>query len=1695
MKRAKPVQKPGHAPGRHGASASRPGQDVVPPAKPAAARTGRTTRSAAVEAAAKQTAAEPETRPAPNLLPSPPVVDEASYGPVLDDLVMTDEEAGSAHTASPPVLIEIDPAVSGGFIHGRFDVEIHGRVASAAIVEEVELEADGAVLARATFGQPHRAPVITMPDGLEGRHRPFRLTLARPQGRADAPCVCAIHARTSEGLRYTEVFDLAIDPTAPEPVMVRSGATLHSLANTGGRPQIVLYVERALLDSDGNLAVHGWTVAMTPVVTVQVFAGENDRLPAAQLGGQRDDVADFYPTYPNARYSGFTMQAQISQSVRSLGSIRVQAISMHGFSMETVVPVERVALRTPARPPVAEQALEPQGAIVALGPKPNYQLTADFHIAADALGLPVAAMPLPPTPPVVLTNQPSTPKPSRPPQDKRREIHSFCDEALIAPDGTLLVDGWAVCAVGIAGVSVYLGRDKVGEAELGLLRPDVGEAHPHIPMARLSGYRFRRNVLELADLAEGEHGVRVVVRNGLDDVHEETKAVVFERPAPAVAETPSPPPPTAPVEQSEFRFELDGPAVQDDAATEPVTGRLTIEGWVLARSGVASMEIFLDDQRLGEAHYGLARQDVGAAYPDWDNALRSGYAFHCPPRSLRNGPHTVRIVVRARNGQDFVRSFAIEVKKAEDDDGQNTIRRRQTRAETAVLAGVLQDLEYHPHFSLLLRHDRTVPPERVRATLESLARQAYANWDLVVLTDAADVAADLRTQLAGIARTYADRVSVIGPDDAAFDARLAGHAADGPVLAGLLCPGDELGVDALAEIAVAGGLHRDADFLYADEARISPATGEREQFFKPDFSPDLLLSTNYIGRPWFAAAALLHRTGVTPRTLLQDGEYDLVLRCIEQAAAIRHVPKLLVQRGPDVLDADTAGRAALASAAVRRGIDAEVLDGCLPGTWRLKRATPVAGKVAIIIPTCAAQGYIENCIGTLRAHTSYPNYEIICIDNIPEGQMAWKIWLQQHADRVIDIPETFNWSRFNNLAAAATDSDYLLFLNDDIEITQDDWLQGLLEHAQRPEVGIVGPQLLYPSGKVQHAGMFLGAGIGRHAFRFATADDPGYFGLALTQRNVIAVTGACMLMRRTLFFELGGFNEAHSVINNDLDFCLRAHEAGKLTVYTPHVSLMHHELASRERLPDVFDTSHFTTRWKTLFAAGDPYFNPLLSRFSDDYRPDDEAGQRIFAAHPLFLSEDIQRILVVKLDHIGDFVTALPSIRRLKALFPQARITVLAGRHARGFASMEPAIDELLEFEFFHARSQLGEKEVTADDLLALRARLAPYRFDLAVDLRKHLSTRDVLQYTGARYLAGYDYMGQFPFLDIALEWDGDKNLQRKRSHVVDDLLALVEAIATACGTDRNLLPAVAARPEPETLPEMVRPLFEKPVVAMHIGAGNITKTWPAEYFSALIDLLTETNGVNVMLIGGPDDRAASEALLGTLLLPAAVRSVAGLTPLNELPRLLSACCLYIGNDSGPKHIAAALGVPTIGIHSGVVDAVEWAPVGRRAVALQRNMTCSPCYLAKAEDCPRSLACLRHLEPSVVHQAATMFLARPIVEKASAATGELADGAVVAYREDVETRAPLAETRSGDELSPVLVEAGSASGPALDKPAAVVAESESVLVEQVAFVAETVAVAKETGSDVPEPAALARSSAPPVHQKQKPRGRRQRARA
>ena len=600
------------------------------------------------------------------------------------------------------------------------------------------------------------------------------------------------------------------------------------------------------------------------------------------------------------------------------------------------------------------------------------------------------------------------------------------------------------------------------------------------------------------------------------------------------------------------------------------------------------------------------------------------------------------------------------------------------------------------------------------------------------------------------------------------------------------------------------------------------------------------------------------------------------------------------------------------------------------------------------------------------------------IDNIPAEDDACRRYVADAADHLIKIPGAFNWSRFNNLAAVACTGKFLLFLNDDTEIVEPGWLEALVEHGHRPEVGVVGARLLYPNRTVQHAGMFLSApGVARHAFRHLAENEPGYFGLALTQRNVVAVTGACLLVRRDLFDQLGGFDEAHAIVAGDLDFCLRVHGAGLLTVFTPYASLIHHEFASRDRLAEEFDADRFAKSWSTLFAAGDPYFSPRLDSHADDYAPDDEPVVARFAAHPLFRREEIKNILVVKLDHIGDLIMSIPAIAQLRALFPVARLCLLASPALSSLSSAFAEIDRFIPFEFFHTRSELGRREVTPKQLDDLRAGLATHRFDLAIDLRKQPDTREILALTGARFLAGFDHRGQFPFLDVALEWEGDTAMQGKRSPVGDDLVNLVRAVETASEPRR---PGVhlLAKDAPAFVPEKIRSLWSRPVVAVHPGVGNEMRRWPVEKFAAVINLLTERNGVGVVLIGGADEMEIAEQAMTQVIDRSFVRSLVGRTKLRDLPALLQSCVLYIGNNTGPKHIAASLGVPTIGIHSGVVDAAEWGPVGNRAVALTRDMACSPCYLNSLADCPRFYACMRQLEPALVHQMAETFLARPV---------------------------------------------------------------------------------------------------------------------
>ncbi len=1018
-------------------------------------------------------------------------------------------------------------------------------------------------------------------------------------------------------------------------------------------------------------------------------------------------------------------------------------------------------------------------------------------------------------------------------------------------------------------------------------------------------------------------------------------------------------------------------------------GALTISGWVVARTGVDGVDILCDGKLLGRAHLGMRREDIGAAFSDFPDSLFAGYALVLPPGALPPGRHA--IIVRAtakQQGRGLPAAaeicFQLEIATADARPPGADLRTRLPAAETTLGVSLLARAGIRPHFHCVVTAGPNSWPA-LTATLKSLTAQAYEDWTATLVVPAKDLPK---------ARALPEAKDSHGHIVFAAAKRNPGKwKASGYIMK--LRAGDRLGADALLEWALEAAAHPEASLLYADEIRPDPGQSREPAFFKPDWSPNLLLATNYIGRIWCARAELAEAAGLTPESLAAAADYDAILRLTEHAQTIAHVPRVLAARGES---GDTEGEehAALTAALKSRAIKATAKPGPVPGTWRVRRALVpakgqaksgvVPGLVSIIIPTCSAKNLVRTAIASIRATTAPArkggiSVEIIVADNTPSKEKSARAWLRKNADTVIAMDGPFNWSRFNNAGAAAARGDYLLFLNDDIEISQPDWLEALLEHAQRPEIGVVGAKLLYPDGKIQHAGQYLADGHARHAFRFAEGDSPGPFGLAAVAREVIAVTGACQMMQRRVYEKLGGYEEAHSIVNNDLDFCLRSWQAGLAVIYTPHAAMVHHELASRARLDDSFDETRFKTAWRTRFLLGDPFRNPNLAKDSDHYGTEPEPCTRLYAGRRLPPASDIRKILAVKLDHIGDFLTALPALHALRTQFPHAAIDLLVPSASAALAApggvpdASIPVQNVLIFDFFHARSGEGQRSVGEAEFAALCARLAPNAYDLAIDLRMHPETRAVLQHTGAATLAGYDHANAYPWLDIALEWEGDIRLVRKRAHVSERLVQLVSAVADACRE--------AARPQPQkplsgaaeallqTLPSS---FLARPLVCIHPGVGNVVRQWPAASYASLIGLLAEQAGLHAVLVGAAEEAPIAEAIIRAVADPAVVESLVGRVKLAELPGVMGACVLFVGNNSGPQHIAASLGLPTIGIHSGVVDAAEWAPLGTQAMALRRSMICSPCYLEFASDCPRDLACLTGLSPRDVFAACRRLL-------------------------------------------------------------------------------------------------------------------------
>jgi ADP-heptose:LPS heptosyltransferase/GT2 family glycosyltransferase len=1095
-----------------------------------------------------------------------------------------------------------------------------------------------------------------------------------------------------------------------------------------------------------------------------------------------------------------------------------------------------------------------------------------------------------------------------------------------APGSHVEGSGWVIAPSDVTEISVHAGGALLTQARFGLPRPDVARRFPHYRKVDHCGFAFSAGIPASPE-APDNLSLTILVRTAGGEVGR--KAVRLRPPAQAAAAVEAAASRGVDAAASPVIVAVQTP--QADAAPLLPYQALAVSGWAVARGGLARVDLFLDDTALGAAHTGIRRTDIAAAFADYPASLMSGWTLVIPPQHVTPGAHRLRVVAVSARGDTAEQILALSVDPALP--AHLGLRQGMPPGEAAFGLRLLERQPTQPHFTVFILSGSE--DAALQATQESLNLQIYRRVTQTILspTDAADLPDD------GFPEPGAGREK--------FVIRLRA--------------GDRLGCDALLELAICGIMYPDAGLIYADELRADPRAGALQPLAKPDFSPELLLGTNIIGRAWCARLDVVRKAGFSLAALAAAADYDVVLRLAEAAENIAHAPKLLLQSGSSQ-DTPTAEEAALAAAMARRRMAAFVMPGPVPRTWRTRRRHAAIAtssvRVSIIMPTCGAHDLVKRAIASIRETAAAPPVEIVLIDHTPAKAKTLRTWLRKRVEKLLPAEGSFNWSRFCNEGARAASGDVLLFLNDDVEATTEFWLEPMLEQALRPEVGVVGAKLLYPDGRIQHAGMFLADNHARHAFRYSDGEDPGPFGLAAVTREVAAVTGACLMVRRDVFDRLGGFDEAHGVINNDVDFCLRARRAGLSVIYTPHASLLHHELASRAAAADDFDSGRFLQAFGREFAAGDPYRTRQAVPRSDHFAYEPEPAAIIHAGRAVMPKHEVRKIIAVTLGGAEDFLDARLALNHLKTQFPQAALTLLAPPAVEPLASLETSVDAFEPFAFFNTHGLPGAGD---SERAALQTRLAAQHYDLAIDLHVQPETRIVLRHTGARILAGFDHAGRFGWLNVALEWEGNRPLQAKRAPAAERLLQLAAAAAAAFAQPPPLRPVT-----PEAAEAALRhlpPAFRSRFVCVQPGAGRGWRRWPASSFASLIELLLQDQDTAIVLIGEAGDEAAADRLLALMQPGTQVVSLAGRLDAAETAALLQRCTLLVGNDSAPLHIAAGLGVPTVAVQGGMIDAHEAGPVGAAALSVQRQMRCGPCYIGFADECPRALACLTGLLP------------------------------------------------------------------------------------------------------------------------------------
>lgn len=539
------------------------------------------------------------------------------------------------------------------------------------------------------------------------------------------------------------------------------------------------------------------------------------------------------------------------------------------------------------------------------------------------------------------------------------------------------------------------------------------------------------------------------------------------------------------------------------------------------------------------------------------------------------------------------------------------------RTSTSALAAQAKaDFDHCPLFSIVVPLYKT-PLNYFAAMVESVLHQSYRNWELVLVNASPEDNALAQAVSKACSLDERIRQTTLEKNLGISENTNAGIAIASGDFVCFFDHDDVIEPDLLFEYASAVNKHAEIDLLYCDEDKLMPDGTLAQPFFKPDFSIDLLRNNNYICHMLTIRKSLLDT--LEPNTAEFDGaqDHNLTLQAVEHARRVHHVPKILyhwrLSETSTAANADskpyatTAGIKAVSSHLRRLGIQATVEQSRRPFTYKINYLPPSDNPlVSIVIPTKDHIDILDACIQSILSKSTYENYEIVIVENNSSQSETFeyydKVVQQDGRIRIVRWPAEFNFSKIMNFGTAKARGDYLIYLNNDTEVITPSWIETMLGICARREVGIVGVRLYYPDDTIQHAGLCVTGIVAGHLGRNLPKNNWGYFAFADAEQNLSAVTAACMMTKKNVVEEAGGWCEDLAVAFNDVDFCLRVREKDYLVVYTPEVELYHHESISRgaENNPDKRmrfqkEIAYMNYQWAKYYVLGDPYMNPNIT--------------------------------------------------------------------------------------------------------------------------------------------------------------------------------------------------------------------------------------------------------------------------------------------------------------------------------------------------------------------------------------------------------------------------------------------------------------------------------------------------------------------